>query len=341
VAVALGLLSVAAATDRAQRGASPRLSPASAAAEATARIVASTEALVATLDAAGRAKIQFPFDGPQRTSWSNLGSFKRGGIRMGDLTLSQRAAVNDVLAAALSREGYQKVQHIMHADQLYALSVGIPTPRGTYFGEKEYYLAFIGTPSTTTPWMLQFGGHHLALNLTIAGGQASMAPSLPGAQPASFTMEGRTVRPFGNEHGIAFRLVNALDAAGRRQAILPYEVKDLVLGAGQDGKKIPPEGLKASALSPSQQGMLMDLVKQWTGIMTDAFANTRMTEVRAGLAETYFAWSGPTTAGSPSYFRIHGPTLVIEYAPQEGSIDHIHSMYRDPSNDYGVKFAGR
>jgi hypothetical protein len=332
---------VSAATVLAQRATSPKTpaaTPARASADATARIAAAAQALVGTLDAAGRAKVQVPFDRDHQTKWSNLGAFKRQGLRMGDLTSAQRAAVNGVLSAALSREGYQKVSDIMRADQLYALSVGIPTPRGTYFGEKEYYIAFVGTPSTSAPWMLQFGGHHLAINLTMAGTQASMAPSLPAVQPATFTVEGRTVRPLGRENDVAFALINALNATQRQQAVLKYEVKDLVLGAGQDGKKIQPEGLKASAMSRSQQDMLVDLAKQWAGIMNDGFAEPRMAEIRANLPETYFAWSGPTTDGSPAYFRIQGPTLVIEYAPQEGSADHIHTIYRDPTNDYGSRF---
>ena len=84
--------------------------------------------------------------------------------------------------------------------------------------------------------------------------------------------------------------------------------------------------------------MLLDLVREWAGIMNDAFAEPRMAEIRAKLPDTYFAWSGPTTNGSAAYFRIQGPTLVIEYAPQ-GSVDHIHTIYRDPTNDYGAKFA--
>src|SRR5206468_980721 len=98
--------------------------------------------------------------------------------------------------------------------------------RGPSFGENEYYLAFVGTPSTTARWMLQFGGHHLAINLTLAGSQATVAPSLPGAQPASYTVEGRTVRPLGKENDKAFALVNALDNSQRSQAILTYRVAD-------------------------------------------------------------------------------------------------------------------
>ena len=208
------------------------------------------------------------------------------------------------------------------------------------FGEAEYYLAFVGTPSTSTPWMLQFGGHHLAINLTLAGKQATMAPSLPAAQPATYTFEGKEIRPLGKENDKAFALINALDEKQRAQAIIGSRVADLVLGPGQDGRVIQPEGLRASAMSTGQQDMLLEIVREWAGIMTDAFASPRMAEIRSSLAQTYFAWSGPTTNGSAAYFRIQGPTLVIEYAPQ-GSVDHIHTIYRDPTNDYGAKYAAK
>ena len=129
-----------------------------------------------------------------------------------------------------------------------------------------------------------------------------------------------------------------LHAQQRSQALLGYDVTDLVLGPGQDGRTIQPEGLRASALSAPQQAMLLDLVREWAGIAEDALAAPRMDEIRAGLPQTWFAWSGPTTEGSAAYFRIQGPALVIEYAPQRG-VDHIHTIYRDPTNDYGARFA--
>jgi hypothetical protein len=310
-----------------------------AAGETIARIVASAQAVATTLDDAGRGKVQFAFDGPQKTRWSNLPSpmFQRDGVRLADLTASQRKAVMNLLAVALSKDGYRKVTEIMHGDEL----LKRPGGGGPMFGEDQYWVAFVGTPSATAPWMLQFGGHHLAINLTMAGSDATMAPSLPAAQPATYTVEGRTVRPLGNENDKAFALVNALDATQRTQAVLSYRVSDLVLGPGQDGRTIQPEGIKASALTPPQQAMLWDVVREWVGIMNDAFAEPRMAELKTHLAETYFAWSGATTNGSPSYFRVQGPTLVIEYAPQGGSVDHIHTIYRDPTNDYGAKYARR
>lgn len=316
--------------------------PAAAAgsAEATARIAASAQALLSTLDEAGRQKVQFAFDSPQKTKWSNLpsGIFERKGIRLADLTAPQRAAVMNLLSAALSPMGYQKVQNVMEGDEV--LRKG-ETGGRVVFGRDEYYLAFVGAPSTTEPWMLQYGGHHLAINLTMGGSAASMTPSLPAAQPASFTVEGRTIRPLGAENDKAFALVNSFDETQRGQAILKYRVADLVLGPGQDGRTIQPEGVVASSLTAAQQTMLVELIQEWAGIMADAYATARMAEIKANLPQTYFAWSGPTANGSPAYFRIQGPTLVIEYAPQGGSIDHIHTIYRDPTNDYGAKLARR
>ena len=84
--------------------------------------------------------------------------------------------------------------------------------------------------------------------------------------------------------------------------------------------------------------MLLELIAAWVNILNEDTAAARMAEIKTALADTYFAWSGPTTNGSQAYFRIQGPTVVIEYAPQ-GSVDHIHTIYRDPTNDYGAKFA--
>ena len=179
--------------------------------------------------------------------------------------------------------------------------------------------------------MLQFGGHHLAVNLTLAGAQASATPSLPCAQPATYTFEGREIRPLGREFDRAFELVNGLDAAQRSKAVLNYEVRDLVLGPGQDGRTIQPEGLIASSLSPAQQTILLDVVREWAAIMNDAFSTPRLTEIRADLARTYFAWSGPTTAGSTAYFRIQGPTVVIEYAPRAAPTTFIRSIATRPT----------
>src|SRR4030095_7663915 len=123
-------------------------------------------------------------------------------------------------------------------------------------------------------------------------------------------------------------------------------VADLVLGPGQDGKTIQPEGMKATAMSDQQRAMLLDVISEWAGIVHESAATARMAEIKAGMNETWFAWSGTTTAppgrNVTAYYRIQGPNLVIEYAPQPLGGDpsmHIHTIYRDPTNDYGKKLA--
>ena len=213
-------------------------------------------------------------------------------------------------------------------------------PGGDLFGSDLYFISFLGTPSTTQPWMLQFGGHHLALNITIAGDRGVLTPTLTGAQPAKFTLNGKIVRPVGRESDKAIALLQSLDVQQRSRAVLSYQVRDLVLGPGQDGKKISPEGLKVSEMNARQQALLLDLVSEWAGIINQKSATARMAEIKADLNATWFAWSGPTTgeAGSniTAYYRIQGPHLVIEYAPQSDEpSNHVHTMYRDPTNDYG------
>jgi hypothetical protein len=306
-------------------------------------IVSSANAFLSSLDEGQRSKVLFDFnDAAQRVKWSNLPTtmVPRAGLKMGDLSGPQRKAAMGLLAATLSQRGYEKVLAIVEADDVLRVASGA---RGSMFGRDLFYISILGRPSVKDPWMLQFGGHHLALNITMVGHDDIFTPSLTAAQPAKYTVDGKTVRPLGAENDKAFALINALHEGQRKQAILNYRVADLVLGPGQDGKTIQPEGIKGSALNASQQAMLLDLMREWAEIINEQSAPARMAEIKANLSETWFAWSGPTTNGMPAYYRIQGPTVVIEYAPQPLGGDptnHIHTIYRDPTNDYGKKSLG-
>jgi hypothetical protein len=338
---------------------------------ATARIVSAANNFLSTLDAKQRQSVLYSFDDEkQRATWSNLPTsfVPRGGIPLKDMNPAQRSAAMALVSSALSRKGFEKVQQIMEGDEvLKATDNGQPPrgsngnqppaggppnggnrppfggpPSGAMFGKDLYYISILGKPSEKDPWMLQFGGHHLALNITIAGERGILTPTLTGAQPALFTSNGKTIRPLGPESDTALALLNALDDNQKKQAILSYKLADLVLGPGQDGKTIQPEGLKAAAMNDRQRAMLLDVISQWADIIHESAAAARMAELKADIDETWFAWSGPTTAAPgkniSAYYRIQGPHLVIEYAPQTLGGDpslHVHTMYRDPTNDYG------
>ena len=188
-----------------QRGSSTTLAQPAAQAAVTAKVVAAANDFLATLSDAERSKGTFGFTSSQRTGWSNLptGIFQRNGLRLGDMTPRQREAALALMASALSREGYRKVTDIMNGDEVLKNAGGGRTGGrqgggapaggrsggGIRFGLDEYYIALLGAPSTTAPWMIQFGGHHLAINVTVVGANSVMTPSLPAAQPASYTLE--------------------------------------------------------------------------------------------------------------------------------------------------------
>ncbi len=341
----------------------------------TARIVKAANSFLSTLSEKQRQSVLYSFDDQQqRARWSNFptGFIPRGGISLKEMTPEQRAAAMALLSSVLSLRGFEKVQEIMEADEVLKHEDaqngnrppggngpspgngpppgnggnrppfgGGPGGGGDMFGKDLYYISILGTPSESKPWMLQFGGHHLALNITIAGDRGVLTPTLTGAQPALYTQNGKVVRPLGQESDKGLALLNAFDDSERKKAILSYELADLVLGPGQDGKTIVPEGLKASAMTDAQRAMLLDLMSEWAGIIHESAAAARMAELKADINETWFMWSGPITAAAnkniTAYYRIQGPHVVIEYAPQGlGGVDlHVHTMYRDPTNDYG------
>jgi hypothetical protein len=316
---------------------------------ATTKVVEAAQTFLATLSEEERASTLFDFAGAQRTGWSNLpsGIFQRKGLRLGDLTGAKRDAALALMAAALSKSGHEKVLNIMSADEVLKNArggqtggrQGAPGRGGSAirFGADEYFIALLGTPSATAPWLIQFGGHHLAINVTVVGANSVMTPSLPATQPARYVLNGQTIRPLGDENDKGFALINALDARQQKEAILNYQVSDLVLGPGADGKTIQPEGILASSLTAGQQTLLLDVINEWVGILNDDAAAGKMAEIKANFPRTYFAWSGSTTNGGLAYYRVQGPTLVIEYAPQQGDLQHIHTIYRDPTNDYGAR----
>jgi Protein of unknown function (DUF3500) len=384
VGVAVALLVVASCSSGSTGSTSaptPSASAATAAptAGAVPAIVGAANAFLATLDTTQTDTVQFDWtDTAQKQRWSNFPpvAFQRAGLMWGDLSQPQRDAWLAIMKASLSTGGYDRVLAEWAADDANATLTGQPE----LFGKQYYYIALIGNPSETTPWMWQFGGHHLAVNITVAGGRVSATPSFIGDQPASYTdATGATVRPLGDIEDDALALLNSLDDTQKQATILGSTPIDLVLGPGQDGKSIAPEGVVLGQLTPDQQAGAVTLIGHYTGLVNDVDAAARLSEVTSTLDQTYFAWYGPTTAGSAAYFRITGPTIVIEYAPQGAgggpqggggppsggpptgtpptggsapggapqggevtgaTIDHIHGIYRDPTNEYGSKYPG-
>jgi hypothetical protein len=318
--------------------------------DATPAIVAAANAFLATLSDAEKDSVLFDWaDTEQKQRWSNLpeGLYERAGLMWGDMSEAQQNAWLAIMQATLSSEGYNRVIAEWNADDVLAADQGSGGGGGPggqlLFGKKYYWIAIIGTPSETDPWQWQWGGHHVTVNTTIVGSNISLTPSFIGCQPCEYTdASGNTVRPLGDIEDEAFALVNSLDATQQQAAILGSSPIDLVLGPGQDGKTIQSEGLPAAQMTADQQEALLKLIGHYTGLINDQDAAARTAEIQSTLDQTYLAWYGPTTQGSAAYFRVTGPTIVIEYSPQQmggNAANHIHGIYRDPTNDYGAKYA--
>ena len=274
--------------------------------------------------------------------WTNfpVNIVPRPGVRMGEFTVAERKAAHGLLRVVLSPMGYQKLLDIMAADQLVA-DAGADYDAGL----DVYTLALFGYPSATSPWMLQFGGHHLGLNVTFVGDQVVCAPLHTGILPAKFEQNGKVVRALGRENDLAFDLLATFTPDQLKAATIDHDVSDLVFGPGRPNTKLSPEGLRGADMTDKQRTTMLSLIGEWVGVLNEVHSAQRFDEIRQSLPDTRFAWSGPTNrdAGQngESYFRIHGPSLLIEYAPQQnqgGCKVHIHTVMRDLGNDYARKF---
>ncbi|GGR17889.1 DUF3500 domain-containing protein [Deinococcus ruber] len=308
----------------------------------TTRVVTAANAFLATLTTAQKKTASFAYtDAAQRARWSNFptGLFQRQGLRWGVMSAAQRTSLMSLLGTVLSADGLTMVKQQMHADDVLKASGGLGN---LTFGSDQYFVAFLGTPSGTSPWMLQFGGHHLALNATVVGPNITLAPSLTGGQPIKATQNGKTVvivQKVPQEVKDAYAMLSSLSAAQKAKAVISPTRIDLVLGPGKDGKTLQPEGLPASGMTTAQKTQFLALIRDRLGILNADDLAAKMTTITQNLDKTYFAWYGPSTAAGVSYYRVTGPTVLIEFSPQQLGGDpsnHLHNMYRDPTNDYGV-----
>ena len=307
-------------------------------------ITEAASAFLASLSDAQRAEAVYEFEDPVRSNWSNLPvrpfGEARNGVRVGDLDDEQAAALVTFLSTALSEHGYAVVAGTVGADRelsnsLQALVEG--------WSSENYWLAFFGEPSDSEVWGWQFGGHHLALNITVVDGRSYMSPTFLGVEPSSYMEGGATVAPMASFVEAGLTLFNALDGATQELATVENRPKGLWTGAGKDGFIPAVEGAPVSAWGESHRQLLLDTISLWLGMLDGASSQARLAEIRAGLDDVYFVWNEDVTGEGSIYYRIQSPQVIIELSTQGavgGGGGHYHSIYRDPTNEYGSEVSG-
>jgi len=340
--------------------------PVPLAADSAARAKAMSDAaarFVATLDPAQRAKFIRAFDdNAARTDWSNLPAtaYPRTALALSELSDAQRVALHDLMAAAMSGEGYGEAATIMWIDDILhgieaANLLNVPAERRAAAergvaarGSGNYWISLFGEPGSAR-WGWMINGHHFAANFTVVDGRIAFTPLFLGANP-QIIRQGPYAGWRVLDHEIAggFALIASLDPAQRKAALVGTAVDPAQFtGKGRKDKPQPPAGIAANRLSPAQREGLMALVEEFVGFANREAADAQIAAIRAdGPAKLHFAWWGPVDDRTKRFmYRIAGPSILIEYVrePQaDGSGgNHVHAIVRDPRNDYGEDWLAR
>jgi hypothetical protein len=204
---------------------------------------------------------------------------------------------------------------------------------------ERYFFSIFGTPSAKDTWGWRVEGHHVSLHFTVVNGSmVASSPSFFGSNPAE-VREGakKGLRILGAEEDAARALLNALDESQRAKAIIDATApNDMVTMANVDIKPLDPTGIMASALTPPQRELLTRLIDVYTGFMAADIAADREAKIKkAGVDKIGFAWAGEIEKGKKHYYRVQGPTFLIEYDNTQNDGNHIHSVWRDFNGDFG------
>jgi hypothetical protein len=347
--------------------------------------VQAANAFLASLSVEQRQQVIVDFNAANAAQWSNLpcGLSCRTGLLLKSLTPTQQAAALAVVrttTGTVAQDGFDEIQQLRAADDNLAVvpggqgpppgggplgGQGGPPPGGKPgggpppfggpgggYGSAIYAIAFLGMPSPTGTWMLQFGGHHLATNITFRDGVVTGAsPKFEGVEPLHFTTTAANVLPAGtacapldNEAAGMLALVSSLTAAQKSQAKLSQRFGDVVAGPGHDNqfpaRKV---GLAGSALTAQQRQLLIGAMKPWVQDADDATAARLLADYANQIATTYVAYAGSGSfTAEGDYVRIDGPGVWIEFVCQRGVVYqnqiHYHTIWRDHIRDYGGNF---
>jgi hypothetical protein len=311
-------------------------------------MTASAVSYLSTLDEKELATSLKKYDDPERVGWHFIPKDTRKGLQIKNMNKQQRRAAMKLLRTSLSAAGYNKATQIMELESvLHELEGG----KGRNIRDtKRYYVTIFGKPAEAGKWGLSFEGHHLSLNFVVENNKViSSSPSFFATNPAVLmakvpnTKFEKGARVLAAEEVLAFDLVNALTTEQKSVAILADKAPKEIRAAGEAQ---PPqeaaEGISAGKLNEAQQKILRGLLESYIENMPANIAQANQAEIdKAGFDKIHFAWAGPTKPGIGHYYRLQGPSFLIEFVntqpdPAGNPANHIHCVWRDPSGDFAI-----
>lgn len=286
---------------------------------------------LAALEPEQRAEVIIPFESAERRNWHYVPRSRRG-LSLKQMSASQREQAHRLVSSILSHDGSDTAWAIVDLERV--LAVLEHNPR---FRDPElYYLTVFGDPAHE-PWGWRFEGHHLSLNFTVANGHAiATTPQFFGANPAMVREGSRAgFRALAAEEDLGRKLVKSLDPGQEKSAvILERAPSDILNVPGRNQTKA--EGIAWSALLPAQRETLLALVRTYLDRCRSDVAEEAFSAIEAsGLEHLTFAWAGGVEPGQPHYYRVQGPTFVLEYDNTQNHANHVHTVWRDFDGDFG------
>ncbi|MEK7675957.1 MAG: DUF3500 domain-containing protein [Verrucomicrobiota bacterium] len=303
-------------------------SPAEDMAEAAANFLAA-------LTPEQQAKATFDLKHEERLNWHFIPR-ERQGLPFKELTPAQRPLAHGLIATALSQRGYLKVATIMSLEQIL---LELEQGKGPKRDPELYYLSIFGQPGAKATWAWRVEGHHLSLNFTVVNGQhVSVTPSFFGSNPGEVRSGPRKgLRVLAAEEDLARQLVQSLSEEQKPVAIYTNTApSDIITSADRKARLLSPDGLALGKMTKPQADQLWNLIREYVYRYRPELADQDLKKITAaGPDKIFFAWAGSVQPGQPHYYRVQGPTFLMEYDNTQNNANHIHAVWRDLQNDFG------
>jgi hypothetical protein len=307
-------------------------------------MVHAAQNFLAALSPEQQTTATLPFD-DKRSDWHFVPaegrfSYPRPGIRLKDLSATQKLLAHAFLSTGLSQQGYVKVTTIMSLEEiLHELEKNMDRTMPVR-DPGSYFFAIFGEPAEDSTWGWNVQGHHISLHFTIVNGEmVADTPTFLGTNPAE-VKDGprRGLRILAHEEDLARALLNSLDESQRTTAVVAPEAPRDIFTANQPRvEPLKAEGLSAAQMNTAQRQAVIALLDEYAGSLPVPLAETRMMKVRdAGVENIVFAWMGSAARGEPHYYRLEGPTFLVEYDNRQNDANHVHTVWRDFNGDFGA-----
>lgn len=299
---------------------------------------AAAELLITSLREEQKSKALFSFEVEERFNFQ-FTPVPRKGLRFDELEKVQQAQLISLLKSVLSEEGYQKARNIMSLELILRIIENRP-PNDARRHPEQYFISIFGKPDTEKPWGWRFEGHHMSLNFTSVDKQLSITPSFMGSNPGIVpdNIEGKAGwEVLDKEQNLARAFVKSLSDADKEKTILLESAPDEILtGIERKVKEMPIEGLSYAEMTEAHKLKFLELLDVYLGNMVPKIASTQLAKIKkAGFDKLHFLWGGGIEKGEAHYYRIHGPTVLIEYDNIQTNANHVHTVLRDLTDDFG------